>query len=177
MKLVLLAASAALFVAAGQARDPVVLHPLMKDIVAPQAQVLWDVGNRGMDDDGKPDVSKLSGADWDKLAKAAQAMKETSIALAEAPRVAVTAGGAKIQDEGSAGALTAQQIQRIIDADPKGFASAARALATVSDGFLDAARGRDAAKLMEASGGLDQACEACHLKFWYPEQGGAGAKQ
>ena len=32
------------------------------------------------------------------------------------------------------------------------------------------AEAKDAAKLFEVSGALDQVCESCHMKFWYPEQ-------
>jgi cytochrome c556 len=40
--------------------------------------------------------------------------------------------------------------------------------------LLAAAKNRDATKLMDAAGGLDQVCEACHIQFWYPEQPVAG---
>jgi hypothetical protein len=33
----------------------------MKNDVAVQTQVIWDVGNRAQDDQGNPDASKLSG--------------------------------------------------------------------------------------------------------------------
>jgi hypothetical protein len=33
-----------------------------------------------------------------------------------------------------------------------------------------AAQSKDANKLFEVSGRLDQVCEDCHLQFWYPDQ-------
>lgn len=175
MKFAVLALTAALATAAGveasMAQEGVVLlHPLMKDIAAPQAQVLWDVGNRGMDDDGNPSAKNLKPADWTKLALAAELMKGAATKLADAPKVAVGAPGTKLQDEDAPGAKTAVQIQDFIDADPKGFAEHARLLATVSDEFAVAAKARDVVKLQAASGRLDEICEGCHTKYWYPDE-------
>jgi hypothetical protein len=154
----------------GQGGQALLLHPVMKDVVAPQAQVLWDVGNRGMDDNGNADASKISAKDWTSLGAAAQKMKDAADALAAAPQIAVVGPGMKLQDEGGPGASTPQQIQGFIDADRKGFAEHAKALSGVADEFVQAARGKDAAKLMSASGRMDEVCEGCHLKFWYPNQ-------
>ena len=165
-------ATAMACVAGAKAADTqVFVHGIMKDVVAPQAAVMWDVGNRAMDDNGAPDVSKLSAGDWTKLAVAAEAMKAASIAMADTPKIEVAPAGVKIQDEGGAGGgATAKQIQAFIDADPKDFAQHARALAEVSDAFLTAAKTKDAKTLGDASSNLDQVCEACHMKYWYPEQ-------
>ena len=43
------------------------LHELMKAVVAPQTQIVWDVGNNAQDADGAPDASKLKPTDWAKL--------------------------------------------------------------------------------------------------------------
>jgi len=171
MKYALLALSGATIVAAtAQAADtPLYLQALMKDVVAPQAQVLWDVGNRAFDDDGNPDASQLGAEDWSKLGEAAQAMKTAALAMADAPRVAVVPEGDKLPDEGAPGVATAKQVQGFIDADPKDFAAHARALADVSDSLLEASRTRKAQTLADASGQLDQVCEACHIKYWYPQ--------
>lgn len=172
MKLVIVALGIALAGAAGQpgSDQAVVLHDAMKTVVAPQAQILWDVSNAAMDDNGNADGSKLKKADWDKLIAAGQAVSVAAHGLGSASHVTVKAAGAKLQDEGGPGASTPQEIQGYIDADQKGFASHAQALAAVSDAIVQAARARDAAKLMDASGRLDEVCEACHVKFWYPKQ-------
>jgi hypothetical protein len=169
MKLVLGAmATTALIAVQG---DGLVLHPLMKDVVAAQAQVLWDVGNRAMDDNGNPSAKNLKPADWPKLAAAAQAMKDASSRLATASRIVVAGAGDKIQDEGSSGSATQAQIQQFIDGDKAGFAQHARELADVADEFGRAAKAKDVKTLFNASGKLDEICEGCHLKFWYPNQG------
>lgn len=142
---------------------------VMKDIVAPQAQHLWDVGNKAFDDDGNPDVSKVTDAEWKKLGGAAAAMKAAALSMADAPKVLVAAPGTKLQDENAPGNATAKQIQAFIDANPKDYADHARALADVSDGFLKASQTKDAKTLADASAKLDEVCEACHVKYWYPQ--------
>jgi hypothetical protein len=162
-----IAAAAAAF---GQSGQTLMLHPLMKDVVAPQAQVMWDVGNKAMDDDGKADASKLKPADWTALLAASQKMKDAASTVAAAQQIAVAPPGAKLQDEGAPGASTPKQIQGYIDANRGAFTDHAKKLAGVADDFYQAAKARDAVKLMDASSRLDEVCEACHTQFWYPEQ-------
>lgn len=164
-----LCGAAVLGVAAQAADKQLFLYPLMKATVAPQAQILWDVGNRAYDDDGNVSVKKLTAADWSKLGKAAQAMKAAAQAMADAPAVAVAPAGTKLQDEGAPGVATAKQIQGFIDANPRDFAEHAKALADVSDAFLKASQTKDGPTLADASGRLDEVCESCHVKYWYPK--------
>lgn len=159
------------FVAAAHAAEPqLFLLPLMKDTVAPQAQILWDIGNKALDDDGNALATRLTSSDWAQLAAAARAIKTAAAAVAESPRMLIAPPGAKLQDEGAPGQATSRQIQGYIDANPRDFAAHARALADVSDGFINAATTRDAETLGEASARLDEVCEACHIQYWYPEQ-------
>ncbi|HZV17312.1 MAG TPA: hypothetical protein VFF84_01310 [Sphingobium sp.] len=163
--------SAFVLIAAAQASgDSAVIYTLMKDVVAPQADRLWDVGNRGVNDDGEPDASNLSEQDWDKLADAAGKMKAAATTMATAKEIIVAPPGVKVGEEGTPGAATAQQIQQFIAKDPQGFAKHAAELADISEGYIQAAAARDTVKLQDAAGRMDAVCEACHMQFWYPEQ-------
>jgi hypothetical protein len=160
-----------LMMAAVHAQAPApTIHAAMKNVVAPQAQILWDVGNEAMDDNGTPDAKRLSAAQWAQLAAAGQKVKDMSLALAMADHIKVVAPAAAIQGEGDPNSSSAVQVQGFVDADPTGFADQARKLAAVADDFVAAAKARDAAKLGLASGNLDQVCEDCHMRYWYPQQ-------
>ena len=75
------------FAAMAQAADrQIFVLPLMKAIVAPQAQNLWDVGNQALDDDGNASAARLTASDWTKLAGAAQKMKAASGRNGRCPR-------------------------------------------------------------------------------------------
>jgi cytochrome c556 len=149
---------------------PVVLREAMKSVLAPQAQVLWDISNKGMNDQGEPDASKLKDEDWAKIASAAKMLQSSATELADAKSIIVARTGEKIQDEENPGASTAQQVQGFIDRDIQSFSVMARALANSGADFAAAAKEHDAAKLANASGSLDQVCESCHLRYWYPQQ-------
>lgn len=148
----------------------VVLHPLMKEIVAPQAQVLWDISAKAMNDQGDPDGTAMTAADWDAIGKAASALDEASKKLAVAKVINVVEPGQKIQDEDVNGSPTAAKVQGYVDADKAVFAAMSEAMANNAQGFIEAAKNRDAVKLSEVSGELDAVCETCHKQFWYPQQ-------
>jgi len=165
-----LGAAFTLIAAAQAGGDSAIVHTLMKDVVAPQADRLWDVGNRGMNDNGEPDGSGLSAQDWEKLADAAGKMKAAATSMATAREIIAAPPGVTIGEEGAPGAATAQQIQAFIAKDPQGFTTHAAELADIADVYIQAAAGRDAVKLQDAAGRMDAVCEACHMQFWYPEQ-------
>ncbi|MEJ1963254.1 MAG: hypothetical protein WDO56_17530 [Gammaproteobacteria bacterium] len=149
------------------------LHNLMKNVVAVQTQVIWDVGNNAQDEKGNPDPSKLKAADWAKAAGAAAKVKEAALTLAKAPHVMAAAPGQKIDGEGSTpGVFGAKEVQKAIDANPKILQAFALQLSASMDELIAAAKAKDAKKLFDVSGRLDQECEGCHTQFWYPEEKG-----
>jgi len=167
-----LSSSVLLGVACGvrSAAAPADLHDAMKNVIAVQTQVVWDVGNAAQDDQGNPDASKLSAGDWAKIVDAAGKVKQASQTLARADHVVVAAPGVKIEGEGNAGAAGAKQVQAAIDANPAAFRTLSQALAASMEQIGAAAKAQDAKKVFELSGALDQVCEDCHMKFWYPQK-------
>jgi cytochrome c556 len=152
------------------AAAPADVHDLMKNVVAVQTQVIWDVSNGAQDDKGNPDPSKLTTADWNKIIDAAGKARQASQTLAKADHVIASAPGVKIEGEGNEGSAGAKQVQAAIDKNPAEFRTDSAALATTMEQIATAAKAKDAAKVFELSGNLDQVCEACHQKFWYPAQ-------
>ena len=155
--------------------SPANLHQGMAQIVAPSAQVLWDVSNRGTNDEGEPDGRKLKTADWQALAAAAQALRDEAASLASAKAIEAAAPGEKILNEGQSGASSAAQVQQYIDQDRAGFSAESGRLRDVADAMFKASAARDAGKLLNAAGELDAICEACHVKYWYPQEAAAQA--
>jgi len=175
-RLLLGLAATGLTIAAVHAQAPApTIQMAMKTVVAPQAQILWDVGNEAMDDNGTPDAKRLTAAQWAQLAAAGQKVKDMSLALAMAQNIKVVGPGAAIQGEGDPNSSSAAQVQGFVDADPAGFVEHSRKLAAAADDFVVAAKARDAAKLGLASGNLDQVCEDCHMQYWYPQQNAGAA--
>lgn len=152
------------------------VHEVMVGTVAPQAQVLWDISNRAIDDDGNGDASKVTADDWIKLALASGKLRQAAMTLASIERPTAVAPGAKIEDEEEEGASTGAQVQGFIDADREGFRAHAAALEAISADFAAASRANDAKLLVDHAGRLDQVCESCHLKFWYPQDAALAPK-
>lgn len=146
------------------------LHDLMKNVVAVQMQLIWDVGNQAQDAHGNPDASKLKADDWSKVISAGGKLRQVAQTLAQADHVAVAAPGMKLDEQANPGALGVKEMQAAIDANPAEFRALAQTLSMSMDQVVAAAKSRDAAKLFDVSGGLDQVCENCHMRFWYPEQ-------
>jgi cytochrome c556 len=157
---------------ADETSAPSNLHQIMTKVVAPETQVVWDVSNKALENEGTPG-GKLNAGDWAKIAAAAGAVKDSSHRLATAQRVLAASPGVKIDGEGAPGAFGAKQVQAAIDANPAAFHAFAQQLATVMEDVIVSAQHRDVAKLTDDAGRLDQACEDCHLQFWYPTQAAA----
>jgi cytochrome c556 len=146
------------------------LHQVMSQVIAPQAQIIWNIGNAALDNDGNIDGAKISQSQWDQVLTAARQLKTAAHELARAGRVIVAAPGVKIQDEENAGAADARAVQRYIDTKPKIFRSDSRTLEAAADKLLAAAAAHDSAAYSSVSGSLDEVCEHCHQGFWYPQQ-------
>ena len=155
---------------AHSAAAPPNLHDLMKNVVAVQMQLIWDVGNQAQDDHGNPDASKLKADNWSKVIGAGGKLQQVAQTLARADQVVAAAPGTKLGDQGTPGAFGVTQMQAAIDANPAEFRALAQALSVSMDQVVAAAKAKDAAKLFDVSGELDQVCENCHMRFWYPEQ-------
>jgi len=155
------------------AADPgksLTLFEAMKGTVAPQTQVIWDITNAAQDDIGNVKAGALKPADWAKIARAARDSNRAVRNLLAQPRVIAAPPGKKIQDEGTAGAFGAREVQQTIDANPAAFAAFANQLVGAMNGIVAASKTQDAAKVGSLAGQLDGLCEACHKAFWYPQQ-------
>ena len=64
--------------------------------------------------------------------------------------------------------LSPTQITTKLDADPVLWIAKIQALRNVGLEVLDVVKKKDADALWQAGGDMDEACEACHLEYWYP---------
>lgn len=156
-----------LLAACGPKTPPPTIHTSMTDVVAPQAQVIWDITNRSYNTAGDGfDPAKISAADWAKLRVAGRRLKERGNILAKVHDIRAADPGAPIMGSGEAGAPTVQQIQAFIDADRAGLAEHARDLAQAGATVEKAAKHKDLAPLYKVASGLDDVCDGCHEKYW-----------
>ena len=58
----------------------------------------------------------------------------------------------------------------MIDADLASWNKAADGLYDAAAVLLKAAEAQSAEGILDSGNTLDEACESCHLKYWYPKQ-------
>lgn len=148
----------------------VIIQEVMAKPLTAQSGILWELAGNLYDDSGNLDAAQLDGGQWNTLQTTAAEMRQIALSLGEPSRLKVVADGGKIQSEGTPGALGAAEVQALIDAEPAAFTAEARKLADIAGEFVTAAAARDAQAVDELSGQLNEACSACHLRFWYPGQ-------
>lgn len=130
---------------------------------------IWDVGNSAMDDVGGLDPEQMTSESWARLEAAAEVLRGVAIDMHSAETI-VAASPENMPDADEPGAVSMEDVQRYIDADPQGFRDAALALAEHAGLLVGAAQARDAQAAGDLVAMLDQVCEVCHAQFWYPEQ-------
>lgn len=145
------------------------VYEAMTATIIPSSNLIWELAGNLYDDKGELDPKQLTDAQWQQLKDAATAMGASAKAIAE-PGIKAAPPGVKIQNEGTAGAFGATEVQAAMDADPQGFAEHARSLVSIADEIAAAAAARDAKKTDAAGARLSEVCGACHAKYWYPNQ-------
>ena len=152
------------------AREPT-FHEVMIGMIDPIADVIWKVSSKSYGPDGNAQPGLLTDNDWSEIAKSARILHDGATIIAENPNIEVVRPGVKILDEGVvAEAVTAAQVVAYIDHDRPGLARHARDLSKIALQIEAAAKARDAHATVRLAEELDYVCEACHQRFWYPEQ-------
>lgn len=144
------------------------LQDLMTAIVDPAADTLWDSVGSVSTAAGIEERQPRSDEEWLAVRRHAVTLVESANLLL-LPGRAVTAAGRQVDDAHVAGVLDAAAVRRRIDADPAGFATQARRFGEAAEKALLAVDARNVPNLLEAGGQLQEACESCHARYWYPQ--------
>jgi hypothetical protein len=140
---------------------------LMLDVVDHNADILWESvatisGPKGVEE-RQPRTDK----EWAAVrTNALLVIEGANMLMVEGRKVARP--GQQLEEPGGATDFTPAQAQTAIDADRPAFVAFAHALQDAAGSALAAIDKRDANALLEAGGDLDEACESCHKRFWYP---------
>jgi hypothetical protein len=150
---------------ATQFRIAASVQDLMDGQIDPAADALWDsvayIATEAGTEDRKPHTDE----EWKAVRTNALTLIEASNLLSmDGRRVAALDGPAGL------GELRPAQIQQRLDATHDGFVQFARGLQEAGLKALTAIDAKDPQALMDAGGEIDEACEACHVTYWYPNQ-------
>jgi hypothetical protein len=143
------------------------IQELMTTRIDPSADALWASVSTVITSTGMKEKRPHTEAEWQTVRRYAVTLIEGADLLA-GPTRRVTKLGRTTEDSAIPGIETPENIQQSIDIDRPSFVRAAVQLRDAGIAALRAIDQRDPQRLIEAGGDLDSACEACHLKYWYP---------
>jgi hypothetical protein len=149
------------------------IKDIMDGVVDPSADYLWDSVATIVTRKGTEERRPRTDEDWKNV-------RRRAIELIEAPNLLIMEGrkvakaGEKSENPGIE--LGPEQIQEILDGDRATFIQRAHALQDAAQQALAAIDRKDVDGLSNAGETIDEACEQCHLKYWYPDDAAARLK-
>ena len=148
-------------------RSTATIKDIMDLIVDPNADELWGSVAFSVDATGTHDKFPRTDEEW-------KAVRRNVVTLMEATNLLMIPGRivAKPHEksENPGIELEPEEIQKLIDGDKRTFFDRAHGLHDAVMLALKAVDSKDKDMLLESGDEIDQACEKCHLKYWYPNE-------
>jgi hypothetical protein len=153
--------------AASDLRPVASVLDLMLGVIDPSADAMWESVATISGPKGVEERAPRTDKEWAEVRfKALLVIEGANMLMVEGRKVAHP--GQQLEEPGSKTDFTPAQAQTAIDADRASFVAFAHALQDAAGAALMAIEKRDANALLEAGGDLDEACENCHKRYWYP---------
>jgi len=147
---------------------PVVsVKELMGSMIDPIADNIFDAVWWEITSKGRVEHQPKTDEDWEKVKVGAVTLAE-GIYLLKVPRALTPPGDMNNSTGPNPPELSPAQIKAKIDKDPVLWDAKIQGVRNVGLEVLEVIKKRDVKALFDASGDLDEACEACHLEYWYP---------
>ena len=145
------------------------VQDVMASMIDPAADFLWESVSTTVIKGKMVEKQPRTDQEWAEVRRQAIILAEGANLLMMDGRHVVKEG-AKLEDHGTAGNLTAEESEQAIAKNRDSFLAFAKALRDVGASMLGAADAKNPQGIIDAGDTLDQVCEGCHLKFWYPGQ-------
>lgn len=140
---------------------------LMAGHIDPAADFLWESVATVSTEKGIEEKRPRTEGEWADVRNKALLLVEASNLMMMGGRV-VAHPGQKLSEPGGEGDFTPEQSEAAVSADRATFIAYAEAFRGAAELMLAAIEKRDTEGMLETGGALDEACELCHRKFWYP---------
>ncbi len=151
----------------GDRRIILTVKDLMESIIDPSADVIWGAVGTVADKQGVRDLSPKTPEDWLDLRRAAVRLVEGGNLLMMPGRAAAPAG---VKSDAPGVELEPAEITVLIGKEREGFDAFAMALQAIGVEALQAIEAKNADRLIEVGGRMEEVCESCHQTFWYPHE-------
>ena len=140
---------------------------LMAGQIDPAADFLWESVSTVSTEKGIEEHHPRTDAQWAEVRQKALMVIEGSNLLMMDGRL-VGHPGQTLSEPGGQGDFTPEQSQAAVTAEHATFVAYAEALRGAAELMLAAIEKHDTDGMLETGGAMDEACEQCHRKFWYP---------
>jgi hypothetical protein len=147
------------------------IREIMQSMVEPRATSLWNAVSTSVTDKGIETNAPSNDEEWANI-------RHEAVTLSESMNVILTPGrmvakpGEQAKDPTIE--LSPEQIEKLIGEDRESWAKLAHALQDSVTKAIRAIDAKNADDLSSAGADIDQACETCHKKYWYPNDEKAG---
>lgn len=146
----------------------ITVDEIMASVVMPSAQIVWDAVGVDVSEKGQVEKKPETEEQWAALRAAAVTLAEATNSLVVPGRHAAPAS--KPASDPSAGELSAAKIEELLAKQRPAWVAHAQVLHVAAMQAVAAIDARNLDKISEVGGTIDEACEGCHLQFWYPDQ-------
>jgi hypothetical protein len=141
---------------------------IMEGIVEPSADVVFESVAVINDAAGTRELVPKTDEEWARVEHNALMLTEAANLIMMPTRTVARPDQAGSTSGEAVPELTPAQIQQKIDADRARWNQHATVLLKQATRALQAARSRNVNEMFAVGGDLDEACETCHLEYWYP---------
>jgi hypothetical protein len=146
-------------------RTTATIKDIMDSVVDPSADFIWDSVSTIVTRKGTEERRPRTDMEWKEVRRRAIALVEaTNLLIMDGRKVAKP--GEK--SENPEVELGPDDIQGLIDADHASLIKFAHGLHDAGMKALAAIDKKDADALSDSGEAIDEACEQCHLEYWYP---------
>jgi hypothetical protein len=151
----------------GDLKPVVSVKELMRDFIDPVSDYIFDSVGTVIVKGKVIETQPRTDADWEKLRIGAVSLAE-GVYLLKIPRPFAPPGDENNSTGPEPEELSPAQIKAKLEADPVLWNAKIEALRNVGLEVLEIVKKKDVNELWDAAENLDEACENCHLEYWYP---------
>jgi hypothetical protein len=140
---------------------------IMDSMVDPGADYIWDSVETVVSAKGVEEKAPHTDEEWKNVRRHAIMLMEATNLL-QIPGRHVARPGEKAEDPKVE--LAPEQIEDMINKDRPAWIKYAHALHDATMEAFKAIEAKDKDKLLDVGNDIDEACEKCHLQYWYPNE-------
>jgi len=140
---------------------------IMDSMVDPGADYIWDSVETVVSAKGVEEKAPHTDEEWKNVRRHAIMLMEATNLL-QIPGRHVAKPGEKADDPKVE--LAPEQIEEMINKDRASWIKYAHGLHDAAMEAFKAIEAKDKDKLLDVGNGIDEACEKCHLQYWYPNE-------